>query len=282
MNPDPGHVDPALDALLRAHSAETPPAEVDATILAAAHRAVRSTPREAEKGAEATRPWRWWMPLAAAATIGAIAIGVLQLSPKEPDTTSTIVSDTPPVVAVPAQPAAPPASSTAQDKVERPRAATVSSRRILSRRSGLLACAFRIGVVPSATPIHATEAPRAKVRSDRAAQAPPSRVEAERAPAPEPFPAANDKPVRESAGNAAGTVQRSAAAPSAPAAMAKSALADAHVRSAAEWIERIRTSFTEGKLAEAAQELTAFRAAYVDADARLPADLQAWAATVKR
>ena len=59
MNPDPGHVDPALDALLRAHSVETPPAEVDATILAAAHRAVRSAPRDAEKSAEATRPWRW-------------------------------------------------------------------------------------------------------------------------------------------------------------------------------------------------------------------------------
>ena len=58
MNPDPGHVDPALDALLRAHSAETPPAEVDATILAAAHRAVRSAPRDAEKSVEATRPWR--------------------------------------------------------------------------------------------------------------------------------------------------------------------------------------------------------------------------------
>ena len=250
MNPDRDHVDPALDALLRAHSADTPPAEVDATILAAAHRAVRSAPRDAEKSVEATRPWRWWMPLAVVATIGAIAIGVLQLSPKEPDTTSTVVSDTPPAVAMPAQPAAPPPAPTAKDKAETSRPAT--------------------------------EAPRAKVRSDRAAQAPAARAETERAPAPEPFPAANDKSVRESAANAAGTVQRSAAAPSAPAAMAKSALADAHVRSAAEWIERIRTSFTEGKLAEAAQELTAFRAAYVDADARLPTDLQAWAATVKR
>jgi len=36
-----------------------------------------------------------------------------------------------------------------------------SSRRILSRGSGLLACAFSIGVVPSAIPIHATEPPRA-------------------------------------------------------------------------------------------------------------------------
>ena len=64
--------------------------------------------------------------------------------------------------------------------------------------------------------------------------------------------------------------------------MAKAAQADVHEQSAAEWIERIRALVTEGKTAEAAQELTAFRAAYVDADARLPGDLQAWAATVKR
>ena len=240
MNPERDHVDPAIDALLRAHSAEMPPAQLDATILAAARRAVQSAPREAESNAEATRPWRWWMPLAAAATIGAIAISVLQLAPKQPDATSTIVSDTPPIVAVPAQPSAPPAAPAERDKAE---------------------------------------APRAKVRSDRAAEAPAARAEAERAPAPEPFATANDKPMRESAANAAGTVQRSAAA---PAAMAKSALADASARSAAEWIERIHAFVGEGKLVEAAQELTAFRAAYVDADARLPAELQAWAATVKR
>jgi hypothetical protein len=234
MNPDRDHVDPAIDALLRAHSAEMPPAELDATILAAARRAVQSAPRKAESNAEATRPWRWWMPLAAAATIGAITIGVLQLAPKRLDATSEIVSDAPPVVALPAQPIAPPAVPAEKNKAEA-----------------------------------ATEAPRAKVRT-------------ERAPAPEPFPAAKDKPSREFAGNAAGTVQRSAAAPTAPAATAKSALADASARSAAEWIERIRALVTEGKLAEAAQELTAFRAAYGDADARLPAELQAWAATVKR
>ena len=243
MNPDRDHVDHAIDALLRAHSAETPPAELDAAILAAAHRAVQSAPREAENNVEATRPWRWWMPLAAAAAIGAITIGVLQIAPKQPDATSTIVSEAPPIVAVPAQPAPPPAAPAERDKAE---------------------------------------APRAKVRSDRAAQAPAARAEAERAPAPEPFPAASDKPMRESAGNAVGTIQRSAAAPAAPAATAKSALADASARSAAEWIERIRVLVTEDKLADAAQELTAFRAAYVDADARLPAELQAWAATVKR
>ena len=83
-------VDGALDALMRAHSAETPSPESDATILAAAHRAVQSAPRPA---AEATSPWRWWMPLAAAAVIGVIAIGVLQLMPVDRET-AQVMSDT--------------------------------------------------------------------------------------------------------------------------------------------------------------------------------------------
>jgi resuscitation-promoting factor RpfA len=252
MTPDRDHANAELDALLRAHSAEQPPAALDATILAAAHRAVRSAPQNA-KPAEATRPWRWWMPLAAAATIGAIAIGVLQLLPKEPDATSAIVSDTPPAaVPVPAPAPVQPAAPAVMDKAETSRPAA--------------------------------EAPRAKLRADRAAQAPAAKAEApaaraetDRARAPEPFPAARDQP-KEAAENRAGAVAQSVAPP----AMAKSALADAQQRSAAEWIERIHALVRDGKLAEAAQELTAFRAAFGDADARLPADLQSWAATVKR
>ena len=45
MSADRDPIDPALAALLREHSAETPPAGVDAAILAAAHRAVGSAPR---------------------------------------------------------------------------------------------------------------------------------------------------------------------------------------------------------------------------------------------
>ena len=85
--------DPALDDAWRAHSRETPPPALDAAILAAAHRAVASGPRKLAP--EATRPPRWWMPLAAAATIGAVAIGVLQLAPPEPpalDTSATAPS----------------------------------------------------------------------------------------------------------------------------------------------------------------------------------------------
>ena len=80
--------DPRDDALARAwrtQSQDMPPPALDAAILAAAHRAAGSGPRDAGKGAaEATRPQRWWMPLAAAATIGVVVIGILQVAPQAP------------------------------------------------------------------------------------------------------------------------------------------------------------------------------------------------------
>jgi hypothetical protein len=47
------------------------------------------------------------------------------------------------------------------------------------------------------------------------------------------------------------------------------------------WIVRIRKLHDDGKLADAAKELVAMRAAVPDADRRLPLELRAWAATVK-
>ena len=54
--------------------------------------------------------WRWWTPLAAAAVIGVIAIGALQLLPQEPDPTKVVVSDMPSTGAKSAAPAAPQAA----------------------------------------------------------------------------------------------------------------------------------------------------------------------------
>src|SRR4030095_10314337 len=82
--------DPELEKLYREHSREEPPSALDAKILAAAHRAVESGPRKV--GAEATRPQRWWMPLAAAAAIGVVAIGVIQQVPKETAIDATSVA----------------------------------------------------------------------------------------------------------------------------------------------------------------------------------------------
>ena len=251
MNPEREPFDPTLDALLRKHSDEMPSSDIDAAILAAAHRAVQSAPRAAEKAAEATSPWRWWMPLAAAATIGAITIGVFQLMPKKPEpTTATVVSDTPSsAVAVPAPNIPPPpAASMNKDKAEAPRAQA--------------------------------EAPRAKVHADRAAPAQAPKRNNERAAAPEPFPARERDALEQ--GASAGAVARQEAPQAAAPALSKQMAADAQVASPEQWIARIRALLGDGKSEDAARELIAFRAAYPDADARLPAELHAWAATVKR
>ena len=47
------------------------------------------------------------------------------------------------------------------------------------------------------------------------------------------------------------------------------------------WIIRIRKLHDDGKLADAAKELIALRAAVPDADRRLPPELRTWAETVK-
>src|SRR5206468_10511142 len=160
MNPDRDPFDPTLDALLRADSAEEPSPDVDSAILAAAHRAVQSAPREAAKPAEATSPWRWWMPLAAAATIGAITIGVLQLTPPEPQSTATIVSDTPPAAMRAAPDTAAPASAPpaaipmTKDRSEAPRVQNEAPPRAKVR-------AERLAPAP---------APAAKNEADRAAE----------------------------------------------------------------------------------------------------------------
>jgi len=248
-------IDPKLEALLREHSTDAPSSDIDAAILAAAHRAVQSAPQSAvNRAAEATRPWRWWMPLAAAATIGAIAIGVLQVTPKESDSTVTVVSDTPPVIRSKpeqVQPSAP-AASVGKDNGEAPRA-------------------------PS-------EAPRAKVRVDRPppSPAPAQKMEAERGASAEPFPSRERDAVEQA--NAAGAMARSEAPRATAPALAKQsvAAADAQATSPEQWIARIRALLADGKTQYADQELIAFRAAYPDADARLPAELRAWAATVKR
>ena len=253
MNPERDPFDPTLDALLRADSAETPSPDVDAAILAAAHRAVQSGPRDAAKPAEATSPWRWWMPLAAAATIGAITIGVLQLMPKEPASTATVISDTPPPAMRAAPEAAaptPPAAPMIQDRNERQR-------------------------VPSEAP------PRAKARADRPPPTPLRKDESMPAnPPPEDFPQQPRDQAEQA--SAAGALMRPESPRAAAPAVAKQSAADAQVMSPEQRITRIRALLSEGRKEDAARELIALRAAYPDADARLPADLQAWAATIKR
>jgi hypothetical protein len=110
QRPDPPDRDPALDAAWKAHSTELPPPRVDAAILAAAHREARTRPQAVgndEGAGHARGPSRAWWGLAAAATIGAIAFGVLQIAPPPigTDQSAKVATDVPPKEAERAPPA---------------------------------------------------------------------------------------------------------------------------------------------------------------------------------
>jgi hypothetical protein len=324
--PDIPERDPALDAAWREHSTELPSAALDAAILAAAHRAVGSAPKDASKvAAEATSPQRWWMPLAAAATIGAVALGILQTMPQHDSVTTPAVSDAPAPVRAPERasvaPSAPP-----------PAPAPTATRDELQAASRKQAPAVAMESVAPPAPATAPAKPAAKVippaatsATDHVAQmqsqlAAASEAQRAAAPAPQPFPAEKKAVSAESdvkdrarmAPKLAAAPEPALAMPAAAAPTAESARADVRERNEAQpsapsaagavtlgktavrmdaaaapavdvdaWIARVRKLHDEGKLAEAAKELVAMRAAVPDADARLPRELRAWAATVK-
>jgi resuscitation-promoting factor RpfA len=293
--------DPLLSAAWREHSAEMPPAQLDAAILAAAHRAVGSAPRDAGKqAAEATSPQRWWMPLAAAATIGAVALGILQTLPQQPPVTAPSVSDMParPSERATALPSAPSDKLTATERKDAPRAMAESAvpqtptPRVATGSTAPAKSAAK--VAPSAAidaaspPVPAAVAPQpfpAEKKSE-AAESADLKDRARGAPtlAATPIVAQSAEPAR---GDMRRQNETAASAPAASRAvtMAKTvARADAPSAPAVDvdaWILRIRKLHDDGKLADAAKELVAMRAAIPDADGRLPMELRAWAATVK-
>jgi hypothetical protein len=80
-------IDPELDATWRAASREQPPAALDDAIRAAARREVGAKPGRL-RGAPR------WLPFAAAATVAAIAVGIVQMTPPEEVTPATIPAAT--------------------------------------------------------------------------------------------------------------------------------------------------------------------------------------------
>ena len=107
--------DPHVDAAWRALSSEEPPKSLDAAIMAAARREVGARPQKIGTRETMADRRRWW-PLAAAATVAAIAVGVLQLTTPDqigtPASDKTIVSDVPapasrPAPEMPATPSRP-------------------------------------------------------------------------------------------------------------------------------------------------------------------------------
>ena len=252
--------DPRVDALLRAHATQSPPAHVDAAILAAAHRAVGSAPRKAGSPL-AGGPLRWWMPLAAAAVIGVVVINILPLAPTAPPSSPAVVDDAP---AAPTRRDAPP-------KPER-RSASSAPSEFAAAPSNAPVSPAPAAPVPSeaARKPHSTPLPTQK-QPKADAIAPEARVgAAAMPPAADPGAAAN-----------ATTPRPAAAQASTAKVMRESAGRDTRQEASADWLARIRALHDAGKETEARAELARFRASFVDADARLPADLRAWAASVR-
>jgi hypothetical protein len=296
--------DPQLDAAWRAQSRETPPKALDEKILAAAHRAVASEPRALAP--EATRPQRWWMPLAAAAVIGAVAVGLVQLSPPELDTgvpTSAIppAADKPPmptdsVKAMQAeelhkkqkldenestanvQPATPPPPAAApqrENKVAAQRraepfpAAPTSKTEADSKRSA--AADSR-----DAQPFVADSLNQPKPAGEAGARKDAANDRQLAAPAPPPAAPAQS-PLAAMRMREAGRAQGEVAAAAAPA--GKNVISDEareRARDPDAWIARIRKLRDEGHADDALRELREFRSLVPDAERRLPPDLRDW------
>jgi hypothetical protein len=279
-----------IDAAWRAASREEPPPALDAAIRAAARREVGAGPQRAGKPVpEATSPERWWWPLAAAATIGAIALGLLQIVGTNgdggPGGGPAVVSDMPEgprATGSPRPDAALPREDAAAKPAPKPAAepAVTPPRARESRPQP-----------PLAAPVEATEATppagAAKVVAPALAPTPPAATPARLSGAVEPSAGEGAGPRGPAAADAqrgeaqAPVMARDAASPAARPAAAPAPAPRGEARSpiplpVAEWIALIRRLRDEGKTDEAAKELAVFRAAHPDHETLLPPDLRDW------
>lgn len=243
-----------VETAWREHVRDEPPSALDDAIRAAAHRAVQSGPRAA--GTSRNRAWTAWAPLAVAATLGAIALGVVQLVPRDTDATHEVVSDAAPsdsasanapsrtprpsAVERPSVPAAPPAAPPAPPATSATMAAapvtqpSTSSSRPAATPPPPVASARKNETDHEARPSAAERGSAVGAVSPRDANAQSHAQSANRAQAeklaarqaPDPFPAAGtdrpaeaiDKPdpKRAMAGNRMDSASRDAPAAASP------------------------------------------------------------------
>jgi len=130
--------------------------------------------------------------------------------------------------------------------------------------------------LPESAARQSTAESRAAVPASPAPAA-PSAPSAPAAPAELVAPSAAAAPATEAPQKA---VRRELAGNGVSADMATATTADAGMQPAEAWVRLIVDLHAAGDDAAAAAELRAFRAAYPDADSRLPEPLRAWAATV--
>jgi len=208
--------DAGIDALWDASRADGPSPAIDAALRAEARRAVNAGPVRASRVAEATRPERWWGPIAAAAAIGAVAVGVLQLMP--PPETATVTDM--PAVAGPAKPDATRErdlkSSGQAPAAPAPSNATPSKNTSATPPpSSLASPASQPQAFPDKAPPQQAAAPRANDKLEAAQSSP-----------------ASPAPAGQAAGGTAAAPSRDARPAEAPAGMARKRLEDSVRRDA--------------------------------------------------
>jgi Meckel syndrome type 1 protein len=283
MSTDPDR-DPALAALWREHSTEAPPPQIDAAILAAAHRAVASAPHRRERWL-GPRAWRWWMPLAAAAVIAVVVVGVKPPSQTLVDDAVQSATDMPSAPAEKPSAAPAPEPKVAAAPAREPKVAAAPGERSAAAPKEERAKSVEPRVAQSGGSERQQPAPAAPPAPDTSTSRERAELDAEHVQtftAPPPARAAGlvAAPAQPAspAGAAAAGPSAAPAAPTAPAARADQATA----LSAEDWIARIRALRARSAQDEALHELARFRAAYPDADARLPSDLREWAKRMPR
>lgn len=284
MNPDqdggfPAR-DPRFDAAWRRVFNEAPPAALDDAIRAAARRESGAGPRPSDVALrEARRPERWWFPLAAAATIGAIALGLLQIV--GPDRlpvagSPAVVSDIPPGTTIPTPAADAPPGSPAGVAIDAPPPAPEAPPAATPEASSGTADAREVHppespvarAAPAVPPPAGALPGRGAGRTLDAAAPDALAPAALGAGQPASERASTTKLVPDPQGHRRGDSETRAAA-------ARTALPPA------EWIALIRRLRDEGHPEEAARELAAFRAAHPDHETLLPPDLVRWRPDVR-
>ncbi len=293
MTPADEHRDPDIDAAWRAASREQPPPALDAAITAAARRAVGAGPKNLHA------PRAWW-PVAAAAVVAVVAIGIVEMTPPD-EVAPTAIAPAPPqpaaqpgamrderapALAVPerppskldqatrqAEPASPPV------RADAPGAATEAKRKAAKPGNPFPGSPSEPGPAANAAPTpvdRLTSTPAAPQTRQEAApstggaaatQAPASPAQGATAPA--------------GAAGALAARRESASSNASPPALAKRAQEgvaapdETEPRTVDEWVRLIRRLKAEGRNDLAAKELAAFRARYQQrADALLPPDLR--------
>jgi hypothetical protein len=255
-------IDPKLSRLYREASTESPPAALDAAILAAARKQVAKPQRRARSS------WvRWMAPASAIATL-VLGVSIALLVEREQPGTidETVIREVPPRLQSPpptiekesAKPKA--ADSAAPAALEKKEAPAAADRGVPGAAAKKEAPAAGAQMPVLAAPAQAP-APRSAEPAPPAAQAFPAESRAKTAvpSAVAPNATAESNAAGDSALGGAG-----AAAPAAPAAAGKLApmRQQAIQRSPEAWLDEIGRLKREGRDKEATEQLAEFRKAY--------------------